>query len=174
MAVFWETLLSVGAEALISIAVAVLTGIITYVGAKVVPLISEWKKERKAKVGNEQFALEERIAHNVVRAAEQVFTSEESQKKFDYAFDSLQKGLNTRGIDVEAKEVEFLIESAVKEVRDVSKAITSDSASVDNNVSIEGDAVVAPVEPSEISEGEFKQEEYEPDFEVSETDEVKG
>ena len=90
---------------------------------QVVKAINNKSAEYAAKTAKEDYETQQEIARTVVKAAEQIFGALKGREKFDYAFKELRRQANNVGIDFDDEQVEALLESAVKDLKEVDKAI---------------------------------------------------
>ena len=88
-----------------------------------VKAINNKSAEYAAKTAKEDYETQQEIARTVVKAAEQIFGALKGREKFDYAFQELRRQANNAGIDFDDEQVEALLESAVKDLKEVDKAI---------------------------------------------------
>lgn len=96
---------------LLEIVVAILTGIATFIGAKV-------KKIYEEKVNTET---KEKVVNTVVNAVEQLYKDLKGEEKLNKCIENATEMLSEKGIAVTELELRMLIESAVNSFKKASK-----------------------------------------------------
>lgn len=99
----WEEIIT---TYLIPAMMAILTGVLTWIGTKIKSVIEE-------KVSNEKV---KDIIYDVVRYTEQTSKELTGSDKFQKSVDEASKWLNSKGINISELELKIMIESAVNEL----------------------------------------------------------
>lgn len=125
-----EQILEVAGVNIMFTVLAVLGVIVTLFATGITNFINSKAKDNFASANKQDYDYKVNLARTLVDAAEQIFGALKGEEKFKHAYDSFIDMLQEKGVPITDKQAADFIESAVKEMKTIDKAI-------DHNLNLE-------------------------------------